>query len=110
MDHHAGLGDLLQAGLALDDDQRAVTLGRQPGRGAGDLGGDDLGHPGLGRDEPAERAHAPDAIERPAKLRLEHDDEREQADDGARLEDLGEQPQREQAGREVHDEQRPSRR
>ena len=32
-----------------------------------------------------------------AQLRLEDDDEREQADDGARLEDLGDQPQVEEA-------------
>ena len=46
-----------------------------------------------------------DALERPAELRLEHDDEREQADDGARLEQLGEQPQAEELGQGVDAEQ-----
>ena len=31
VDHDAGLGDLLEPGLALDDDERAVAVGRQAG-------------------------------------------------------------------------------
>ena len=46
-----------------------------------------------------------DALERPAELRLEHHDEREQADDGARLEELGEQPEAEELGQRVDAEQ-----
>ena len=45
------------------------------------------------RQEPRERADPADPLERPPELRLEDDDEREQADDGAGLEDLGEQAQ-----------------
>ena len=89
-----GLGDLLEAGLALDHDERAVALRRQAAGGPRDLGRDVLGGPRLGRrQEPAERADAADALERPPQLGLEDDDEGEQADDGAGLEDLGQQAQ-----------------
>ena len=54
------------------------------------------------REEPAHRADPPDPLERAAELRLEHDDEREQADDGARLEQLGEQAQLEELREGVH--------
>ena len=37
MDHHAGLGDLLEPRLALEHDERAVALGGQLGGGPGDL-------------------------------------------------------------------------
>jgi hypothetical protein len=37
VDHHPGLGDLLEAGLALEDYQRAVTVARQVAGGPGDL-------------------------------------------------------------------------
>ena len=63
----------------------------QGGR-VGDLVGDVLDGPLLGRrEEPVERADPADPLERPTELRLEDDDEREQADDGARLQDLGQQ-------------------
>ena len=42
VDHDAGLGDLLEAGVALEHDQGAVALARQHARGLGDLGGDVL--------------------------------------------------------------------
>ena len=94
MDHDPGLGDLLETGLALEDDQGAVAVGRQPGRGPGDLGRDVDRRARLGRrEEPGERPDPADAFERPAQLRLEDDHEGEQADDGAGLEDLGQQPQ-----------------
>ena len=94
VDHHAGLGDLLEAGLALEHDQGALAVRRQLGRGARDLGRDMDRGARLGRrQEPAEGADPADALERPAQLRLEDDDEGEQADDGAGLEDLGEQAQ-----------------
>ena len=57
------------------------------------------------REQPAERADPPDPLEAPAELGLEHDDEREQADDRARLEDLGEQPQLQELRERVHAQQ-----
>jgi hypothetical protein len=42
-------------------------------------------------DEPAERADAADPLETSAQLRLKDDDEREEADDRARLQDLRQQ-------------------
>ena len=65
----------------------------------GDLVGDVLDGPLLGRrEEPVERSDPADPLERAAQLRLEDDDEREQADDGARLEDLGQQLEAEERG------------
>jgi hypothetical protein len=93
VDHHAGLRDLLEARLALDHDQGAVVFAAEPERRPSDLGGDHLRRAVLGRDEPAQRADAADAIQRPPQLRLEHDDEREQADDRGGFKDLGEQPE-----------------
>ena len=56
--------------------------------------GDVLDGARLGRrQEPAERADPADPLERPAELGLEDDDEGEQADDGAGLEDLGQEAQ-----------------
>ena len=55
--------------------------------------------------QPAERPDPPDPLERAPQLGLEHDDEREQPDDGARLEQLGEQPQLEELGEGVDAEQ-----
>ena len=98
VDHHADLGDLLQARLALDHDERAVALGRQRCGRPGHLGGDVSTRAILGRHQPAQRADPADAVEGTAELRLEDDDEREQADDGAGLEDLGEQLQVEASG------------
>ena len=96
VDHHPGLGDLLEPGLALEHDQRAVAFGGQLGGRPRDLVGDVIDGALLGRrQQPAERADPADPLEGPAELRLEDDDEREQADDGAALEDLGEQPQAE---------------
>ena len=86
-------------GLPLDHDERAVALGREHARRpARPRSATSSAARLLGRHEPAERADAADPVERAAQLRLEDDDEREQADDGARLEDLGEQPQAEDAG------------
>ena len=111
VDHHPGLGDLLEAGLALEHDQGALAVGRQLGRGARDLGRDVLDGARLGRrQEPAERADPADPLERPPQLRLEDDDEGEQADDGAGLEDLGEQPQVERDGQRVDQRRARSRR
>ena len=94
VDHHAGLGDLLEAGLALEHDQRALAVGGEPGRRAGDLGRDvDRGARFGRRQEPAEGADPADPLERAAQLGLEDDHEREQADDGAGLQDLGQQAQ-----------------
>jgi hypothetical protein len=94
VDHHAGLGDLLETGLALEDDEGALADGGQLGRRARDLGR----HMGdrtrlRGRQEPSERTDPTDALEGASQLRLEDDHEGEQADDCAGLEDLGEQPQ-----------------
>ena len=106
VDHHAGLGDLLEAGVALEHDQRAVAVGREQRGGVGDLVGDVLDGALLGRrEEPVERPDPADPLERPAQLRLEDDDQREQPDDGARLEDLGQELEPEEAGRGVDGEQ-----
>ena len=67
--------------------------------GVGDLVGDVLDGALLGRrEEPVERADAPDPLERAPQLRLEDDDEREQSDDRAGLEDLGQELEPEEAG------------
>ena len=101
-----GLGDLLEAGLAFEHDERALAVGRQPGRGAGDLGRDVDHGARLGRrQEPAERSDPPDALERASELRLEDDDEGEQPDDRATLEDPGQQPQVEGDGEGVDQDQ-----
>ena len=106
VDHDAGLGDLLEAGVALEDDERAVAVGREQRRGVGDLVGDVLDGALLSRrQEPVERADAADPLERAAQLGLEDDDEREQPDDGAGLEDLGQELEPEEAGRGVDREQ-----
>ena len=77
----------------------------------GDRVGDVLDGPLLRRrQQPVERPDPADPLERAAQLRLEDDDEREQADDGARLEDLGEQLEAEEPGRGVDREQDASRR
>ena len=107
VEHHAGLGDLLEAGLALEHDQRPVALARQLPGGLRDLGRDVLDRALLGRRERASRTcpTRPIRSSAAAQLGLEHDDEREQADDGARLEDLGEQPELEELGEGVDAEQ-----
>ena len=65
MDHHAGLGDLLEPGLALEDDQRPVAIRGQVGGRAGDLVGDVVHGPRIGRrQEPGERADPTDAVQR----------------------------------------------
>ena len=100
------LGGVLEARLALDDDQRADAVRGERGGGAGETmaatrvcvrGGTRRCH------DPAQRADAPDALQRPAQLRLEDDDERQQADHGAGLEDRGEEPQVERLGDHVDD-------
>ena len=92
MDHHAGLGDLLEPGLALDDDERAVALGRQRGGRPRHLVRDVLGDARVGRrEQPRERADPADALQGAPQLGLEDDDEGEQADDRAALQDPGEQ-------------------
>ncbi len=80
MNHHAGLGDLLQAGLALEDDQRTVALRGQVGCGPRHLRGDVFGLALFSRrDQPREGSDATDPFEATAKLRLEDDDEGEDA-------------------------------
>ena len=106
MDHDAGLGDFLEPGLALEDDQRAVPVGGEDGRSPRDFSRDMLGDPLLRRrDEPGDGAHPADAFERPAELRLEDHHEGEETDDGARLEDLRDEPQLEPLGHAVQREQ-----
>jgi hypothetical protein len=106
VEHHAGLGDLLQARVPLEDDQRAVTLAGEERCCPGDLVGDPVDRALLRwREEPVERADAADPLERPAELRLEDDDEGEQADDRQGLEDLGEEAEVEDAGGGVDREQ-----
>ena len=64
----------------------------RPAAARGDLGGDVTRRAPLRRrEEPGERADAADALERPAQLGLEDDDEGEQADDRAGLEDAGQE-------------------
>ncbi len=85
VDHDARLGHLLEAGVPLEDDERAVAVGREQRGGVGDLVGDVLDGALLGRrEEPVERPDPPDPLERAAQLGLEDDDQREQPDDGAR--------------------------
>ena len=92
VDHHAGLGDLFEARLALEHDEGALAIGRQFGGRPRDLGRDvDRDARLRRRQEPAERPDPPDPLERPAQLGLEDDDQREQADDRAGLEDLGQE-------------------
>ncbi len=55
----------------------------------------------VGATSQPERPHAADALEAPPQLGLEHDDEREQADDRARLEELREQAQVEELRQRV---------
>ena len=106
VDHHAGLGHLLEPGLALEHDEGALADRRQLGRRAGDLGRDVDGGPRIGRrQEPAERPDAADPLERAAQLGLEDDDEGEDADDRAGLHDLGQEPQVERHGEAVEDDE-----
>ena len=64
VDHHPGLGDLLEAGLALEDDERAVAVRGQVRGGPGHLVGDMVDRPRVGRrQEPGERADPADAVE-----------------------------------------------
>ena len=57
VDHHAGLRDLLEPGLALDDDERADALGGHDRRGPRHLDRDVVRRPRFGRrQEPGERA------------------------------------------------------
>ena len=106
MEHDTGLGHLLEARFAFHDDQGAVAVAGQEHRGMGDLVGNLVDAALVARrEQPGERADPADPLERPAELRLEDDDDREQANDGKRLEDLGEEPQVESPSRGVDDEQ-----
>ena len=106
VDHHTGLGHLFEAGLALEHDQGALAVHRQLRRGARDLIRDMDGGARLGRrQEPAEGADPADALERPPQLRLEDDDQGEQADDRAGLEDLREEAEVERDREGVDQEQ-----
>ena len=106
VDHHAGLGDLLEAGLALQHDQGAVAVARQHAGGLGDLVGHVLDAAlGRGGEQPADGAHPADPLQRAAQLRLEDHHQREQAHDGAGLEDLGEQAELQELGEGVDAEQ-----
>ena len=106
VDHDAGLGHLLETRLSLEDDQGAMAVGRQPGRRPGDLRRDVDCRAGLGgREQPTKGPHTADAFERPPQLRLEDDHECEQADDGARLEDLGQQPEIERDRQGIDDDE-----
>ena len=49
VDHHAGLGHFLEAGLALEDDEGTVTVAREARRGLGDFGRHVTDGAGLGR-------------------------------------------------------------
>ena len=111
VEHDAGLGDLLQAGLALDHDQGPVALVRQTFRGTGHLGRD-MDDRGLlrRRDQPAKRAQTADPVERPPQLRLEDDDQREETDIRPGLEDDREQPQVERQGGAVDKDEQGTRR
>ena len=106
VDHHAGLGHLLEPGLALDDDEGAMALGRQGGGGARHLVRDVLGDARVDRrQQPRERADPADALKGAAQLGLEDDDEGEQADDGAALQDPRQQDEVERDRQEVDDDQ-----
>ncbi len=99
MDHHAGLGDLLESGLALEDDERAVALGGQPAAArATSAATCSTARDSAGESSQRERADPTDPLERPAQLRLEDDDQGEQADDRAGLEDPGQQDEVERDG------------
>ena len=106
VDHHAGLGDLLEPGLPFHDDQRAVPVARQSGRRRGHLVGDPLDgaqlRPGM---QPGERTDTADPVERAPQLGLEDDDEGEQRHDRAALEDLAEQPEPQDLGEAVDEQQ-----
>ena len=103
VEHDPGLGRILEAGLPLDDDERADPVCRQRRSRARDDGRDALG---VGctrrRHHPAQGADAPDSLQGAPQLRLEDDHERQEADHGAGLEDRGEQPQVERLGDHVH--------
>ena len=99
VEHHPGLGNLAEGRLALDHDQGAVVVRRQQATGAGHLGryvADDA--PVRPAQEPGERTNPADSVECPAELRLEDHHEGEDADQCARLEDLAEEPEIEEAG------------
>jgi hypothetical protein len=100
-EHHAALGHVLETGLALEHDERPDPVSGEQRRGAGDGVGDSVDLTLRARPEPAQRAEATDAFQRPAQLGLEDDDEREQADDGTGLKDLGEELEPEELGRRV---------
>ena len=95
VDHHAGLGDLLEAGLALEHDERAVAVGGQLGRRPGDLGRRRARRRAISAGDRSQ----PNDPTRPMRSSARRssgwkiDDEREQADDRAGLQDLGQQPQ-----------------
>ena len=105
MDHDPGLGDLLQARVPLQDDERSVPVAREQRRCPRNLGGNLVRGAMLGGEEPGERPDAADPLEGAPQLGLEDHHEREEADHGARLEDLGEEPEVERLGREVDDEE-----
>ena len=104
MEHHAGLGGVLEARLPLDDDERARPV-RGEGRGGPRQGPcHTLGEARGARwcECPAERADPADALQAPPQLGLEDDHERQQSHHGTRLEDPGQQPQVQQLGHGVH--------
>ena len=104
--HDARLGDLLQAGLPLHDDQGTVALVRQPLSCSGYLCRDMGRHRLLGRRyQPGQGAQAADSVEGAPQFRLEDNDKREQPHVGTGLEDDLEEAQVERHRRSVDEEQ-----
>src|SRR3990172_8241936 len=101
VEHPRGLGGVLASRLASEDDERSAPLGGEERGGVRDLGRDALNLAVRARPEPAQRADPADTLEGSAQLWLEDDDEREEADDGTRLEDLREELEAERLGGDV---------
>ncbi len=103
VEHDPRLRRVLQPRLALEDDERPVSVGGEARGREGDLRRNALRDALLaGRQEPAQRAHAAEALEGAPELGLEDHHEGKQADHGARLEDLGQQLQAEELRGNVH--------
>ena len=107
VDHHPGLGDFLEAGLALEHDQRTVALGRQLGGGPRHLRRHELGGPRLGRaTATSQTSRHGRSVPAPAAAPAGRSTTRANRPTTAPvLQDLGQQPQLEGDGQAVDDEQ-----
>ncbi len=101
VDHDAALGDFLETGVALQHDERPMTVTGHEGSSSRHLGRHVLGRGVLAREEPRQRTDPTNPVQCSTQLRLEDDHQGKQANDRPGLQDLGEEAQRQRLRHEV---------